>query len=98
MLSRIAALLPLWQSVIGDADSLQRFIGKWIRPGSPLAAAGWRFSHRCKLEFRRHFQLHAFVPADDQLASLAGVGSSAQHGAIAFTTTHWSVVRDAQGQ
>ena len=26
-----------------DADSLQRFIGKEIRPGSPLAAGGLRY-------------------------------------------------------
>ena len=38
------------------------------------------------------------MPADDQLTSLAGVGSSAPYGAVAFTTTHWSVVLDAQGQ
>jgi RNA polymerase sigma-70 factor (ECF subfamily) len=38
------------------------------------------------------------VPANDQVTSLTGVGGSAQHGAVAFTTTHWSVVLQAQGQ
>jgi len=38
------------------------------------------------------------VPADDQVTSLTGVGGSAHHGAVAFTTTHWSVVLEAQGE
>jgi len=38
------------------------------------------------------------VPADDQVTSLTGVGGNAQHGAVAFTTTHWSVVLEAQGE
>jgi len=36
------------------------------------------------------------VPADDQVTSAVGVGGSAQNGAMAFTTTHWSVVLTAQ--
>jgi DNA-directed RNA polymerase specialized sigma24 family protein len=42
--------------------------------------------------------LDGSVPADDQVTSLAGVGGSAQNGPVAFTTTHWSVVLEAQGQ
>ena len=38
------------------------------------------------------------MPADDQVTSLTGVGSSAQSGAVAFATTHWSVVIAAQGR
>ena len=38
------------------------------------------------------------MPADDQVTSPTGVGGSAQHGAVAFTTTHWSVVLQAQGE
>jgi len=38
------------------------------------------------------------VVADDQVTLLTGVGSGAQNGAVAFTTTHWSVVLEAQGQ
>jgi len=37
------------------------------------------------------------VPADDQLTSLNGAASSAQHQGVAFTTTNWSVVLEAQG-
>jgi RNA polymerase sigma factor (sigma-70 family) len=38
------------------------------------------------------------VSADDQVTSLTGVGGSAHNGPIAFTTTNWSVVLEAQGQ
>jgi len=38
------------------------------------------------------------VPADDQVTSLTGLGSSAQNGGVAFATTHWSVVLTAQGE
>ena len=38
------------------------------------------------------------MPPDDEVTSLTGVGSSARNGAVAFTTTHWSVVLTAQGR
>ena len=38
------------------------------------------------------------MPADDEVTSVAGVGESAQNGNVAFTTTNWSVVLEAQGQ
>src|SRR5207249_4926940 len=38
------------------------------------------------------------VPADDQVTSLTGVDSSARYRGVAFTTTHWSVVLEAQGE
>jgi RNA polymerase sigma factor (sigma-70 family) len=38
------------------------------------------------------------MPADDQVTSLTDVGSSAPEGGVAFTTTNWSVVLEAQGQ
>jgi RNA polymerase sigma factor (sigma-70 family) len=38
------------------------------------------------------------VPADDQVTSLTAVGGDVQHGPAAFTTTHWSVVLEAQGE
>ena len=39
------------------------------------------------------------MSADDQVTSLTGVGAGAPHnGPIAFTTTNWSVVLEAQGQ
>jgi RNA polymerase sigma factor (sigma-70 family) len=36
------------------------------------------------------------VPAKDQLTSPTGIGGFAQNGAVAFVTTHWSVVLTAQ--
>src|SRR5438874_11618284 len=53
---------------------------------------------QCRLDFGTVFYLDASVPADDQVTSLPGVGSSARDGAVAFTTTHWSVVLSAQGE
>jgi len=38
------------------------------------------------------------VPADDQVTSLSPIDAIGQHGGVAFTTTHWSVVLDAQGE
>ena len=38
------------------------------------------------------------MPADDQVTSLSAIGGSAQNGAVAFATTHWSVVLTAQGE
>jgi RNA polymerase sigma factor (sigma-70 family) len=38
------------------------------------------------------------VPADDQVTSLTAIGGDVQHGPAAFTTTHWSVVLEAQGE
>jgi RNA polymerase sigma factor (sigma-70 family) len=42
--------------------------------------------------------LNREVPADDDEASLSAIGGSAQNGAVAFATTHWSVVLTAQGE
>jgi RNA polymerase sigma factor (sigma-70 family) len=38
------------------------------------------------------------VPAVDNGASGSAIGQSAQNGAVAFATTHWSVVLTAQGE
>ena len=38
------------------------------------------------------------MPADDQVTSVTAIGRNAQRGAVAFTTTHWSVVLTAQGE
>jgi len=38
------------------------------------------------------------VPADDEATSLGAIGGSAQNGAVAFATTHWSVVLTAQDE
>jgi RNA polymerase sigma factor (sigma-70 family) len=55
---------------------------------------------RCRLDFRTTFYLNRTVPADDQVRSLTGVGPGAagQNGPLAFATTHWSVVLEAQGE
>jgi RNA polymerase sigma factor (sigma-70 family) len=37
------------------------------------------------------------VPADDQVTPLTAIGGNALHGPVAFTTTHWSMVLEAQG-
>src|SRR5260370_38455723 len=52
----------------------------------------------CRLDFGATFYLNRSVPADDRVTSLTGVGGSAQNGAVAFTTTHWSVVLEGQGE
>jgi RNA polymerase sigma factor (sigma-70 family) len=40
---------------------------------------------------------HNVPPAEDQVTSLTAIGGSANHGPVAFTTTHWSIVLEAQG-
>jgi RNA polymerase sigma factor (sigma-70 family) len=42
--------------------------------------------------------LYRRVPAVDDGASRGGIGQRTQDGAVAFATTHWSVVLTAQGQ
>jgi len=49
-----------------------------------------------RLDSGASFYLNRSVPADDQVTSLTGVGGSARNGAVAFATTHWSVVLAAQ--
>ena len=38
------------------------------------------------------------MPAGDEVTSLSAIGGNAHHGPAAFTTTHWSVVLEAQGE
>jgi RNA polymerase sigma factor (sigma-70 family) len=38
------------------------------------------------------------VPAGNRVTSLTGISEGAQNGAVAFTTTQWSVVLNAQGE
>jgi RNA polymerase sigma-70 factor (ECF subfamily) len=52
----------------------------------------------CSLDFGASFYFDRSVPADEQVTSLTGVGGSAQNGAVAFATTHWSIVLAAQGE
>lgn len=53
---------------------------------------------RSKLDFGANFYLYCDVPPGDHVTSLTGVRESAQDGAVAFATTHWSVVLTAQGE
>jgi RNA polymerase sigma-70 factor (ECF subfamily) len=53
---------------------------------------------RCRLDLVATFSLDRRVPADDEVTSLTGIGSSPRNGAAAFATTHWSVVLTAQGE
>jgi RNA polymerase sigma factor (sigma-70 family) len=51
----------------------------------------------CRLAFSRDFYLNRHVPIDEDQASGSGITPSTQDGA-AFTTTHWSIVLEAQGE
>jgi len=42
--------------------------------------------------------LDGIVPPRDDVTSLTAIGENARHGAVAFTTTHWSVVLEAQSE
>ena len=51
------------------------------------------------LAFGALFYLDRIVsPAPDEVTSTTVTGASGQHGGAAFTTTHWSVVLEAQGE
>jgi len=52
----------------------------------------------CSLDFGASFYLNRSVPAADNGASGRAIGQITQSGAVAFATTHWSVVLPAQGQ
>jgi RNA polymerase sigma factor (sigma-70 family) len=55
-------------------------------------------SDRYKLDFGTTFYLYPIVPAVANGAPGSATGRSTQNGAVAFTTTHWSVVLEAQGE
>jgi RNA polymerase sigma factor (sigma-70 family) len=53
----------------------------------------------CRLAFRAVLHLdRAVSAAPHEVTSTAAIDASAQHGGVAFTTTHWSVVLEAQGE
>jgi RNA polymerase sigma-70 factor (ECF subfamily) len=52
---------------------------------------------QCRLDFGAAFYLDGSVPPGDEVTSVSADDSTAQNGAVAFTTTHWSVVLEAQG-
>jgi RNA polymerase sigma factor (sigma-70 family) len=51
-----------------------------------------------RLDFGPSFYLNRRVPAGNRVSSLTGVSASAQSGPLAFTTTQWTVVLNAQGE
>ena len=53
-----------------------------------------------KLDFDAIFYLDGGVPAQDEVTSLTAIGPAVSEGqgAVAFTTTHWSVVLEARGE
>jgi RNA polymerase sigma-70 factor (ECF subfamily) len=51
-----------------------------------------------RLDFGAIFYLNRSVPAADRVISLTRIGESVQNGAVAFATTHWSVVLTARGE
>jgi len=53
-------------------------------------------ARRYRLDFNATFYLNRRVPAADRETLLTGVGDITQQGAVAFTTTRWSVVLAAQ--
>src|SRR5947208_15672694 len=53
---------------------------------------------RCSLDSRADFCFDRNVPVDEDYASESRTAPSAPKASIAFTTTHWSVVLEAQGQ
>jgi RNA polymerase sigma-70 factor (ECF subfamily) len=50
-----------------------------------------------RLDFRATFYLSRRVSAQERVTLATAVGETGQNGAIAFTTTQWSVVLSAQG-
>jgi len=51
-----------------------------------------------RLDFRAAFSLDRSVSAGNEVSSLTGLGGNTERGAVAFTTTHWSVVLTVQGE
>src|SRR5438046_1905885 len=71
---------------------------KNLRPGS-LRAASAILKQRYSLDFGPTFYFDCNVLVDDQVTSMTGVDPAAgQSAAVAFATTHWSLVLAAQGE
>jgi RNA polymerase sigma factor (sigma-70 family) len=66
-----------------------------------FGTCGERAAEDYRIDFGAPFYLNRCVSAaEDEVSSLTAVGSAGagQHGGVAFTTTHWSVVLAAQGE
>src|SRR5947199_10100489 len=79
-----------------DAACSSAFVGTRARD-CRLSGQRRKIVTECRLDPGVIFCLGRHVPADDSRASLRATHSSTQNGATAFTTTHWSVVLEAQG-
>jgi RNA polymerase sigma factor (sigma-70 family) len=65
----------------------------------PLSIASVARGLGCRLAFGDIFYLNRTVsPAPDEVTSTTGTDVSGRYGGAAFTTTHWSVVLEAQGE
>jgi RNA polymerase sigma factor (sigma-70 family) len=67
-----------------------------------LAVESRRRAKICSVTYRLAFGTSFYCDygvsaADDDVSSLSAIGGDAHHGSPAFTTTHWSVVLEAQG-
>jgi RNA polymerase sigma factor (sigma-70 family) len=69
-----------------------------VRPLHREAQVNTCVFSRSSLDSYADFCFHRNVPVDEDEASKSRTASSTQKGPIAFTTTHWSVVLEAQGQ
>src|SRR5215467_12882406 len=69
---------------------------------SPSLAVAWAKAAAAtasRLAFGAIFYLDRNVsPVPDEVTSTTGIGASGQYRGAAFTTTHWSVVLEAQGE
>jgi hypothetical protein len=70
----------------GGGQRRQLFLGSFVSPPD------------CGLDFCTAFHLYRIVPAVANGAPRSATGQSTQSGAVAFATTHWSVVLAAQGE
>jgi hypothetical protein len=68
-----------------------------LQPRS-LALSTQSDAAQSRLAFGARFYCDRSVPAGDKVTSLSAIGGNAHQGAAAFTTTHWTVVLEAQGE
>ena len=66
--------------------------------GGCWCVAPWPRRQTYRLDFCTTFYLYRGVPAVENGASGSAIGQSTQTGAVAFATTHWSVVLAAQDE
>src|SRR6266487_1397576 len=105
----LGALIRLAASPLGaDPQAVHKTLGRLVAACSSafvgtrardcrLSGQRRKIVTECRLDPGVIFCLGRHVPADDSRASLRATHSSTQNGATAFTTTHWSVVLEAQG-